>query len=95
MLSNKIFGVISLGCDKNRVDSEKLLGLIKEKGYTFIPPYDDPDVIAGQGTVAMEILRQHSGRLDAVYVPIGGGGFAAGVAVYIKAVRPDVKVFGV
>ena len=69
--------------------------LEKEKGWTFIPPYDDPDVISGQGTVAMEILRQHSGPLDAVFVPVGGGGFAAGVAVYIKAVRPDVKVYGV
>ncbi len=69
--------------------------LVKEKDYTFIPPYDDPDVIAGQGTVAMEILRQHPGPLDAVFVPVGGGGFAAGVAVYIKAVRPSVKVYGV
>lgn len=69
--------------------------LIDEKGWTYIPPYDDPDVIAGQGTVAMEILRQRSGPLDAVFVPVGGGGFAAGVAVYIKAVRPNVKVFGV
>ena len=68
---------------------------VEEKGCTFIPPYDDPDVIAGQGTVAMEILRQHSGALDAVFVPVGGGGFAAGVAVYIKAVRPEVKVYGV
>ena len=69
--------------------------LVREKGYTFIPPYDDPDVIAGQGTVAMEILRQRPDDLDAVFVPVGGGGFAAGVAVYIKAVRPEVKVFGV
>ena len=69
--------------------------LVKEKDYTFIPPYDDPEVIAGQGTVAMEILRQRPGALDAVFVPVGGGGFAAGVAVYLKAVRPDVKVFGV
>ncbi|MBR4653540.1 MAG: threonine ammonia-lyase, biosynthetic [Kiritimatiellae bacterium] len=69
--------------------------LVKKHGYTFIPPYDDPDVIAGQGTVAMEILRQHSGPLDAIFVPVGGGGFAAGVAVYVKAVRPEVKVFGV
>ena len=69
--------------------------IVKEKGLTFIPPYDDPDVIAGQGTVAMEILRKHPGPLDAVFVPVGGGGFAAGVAVYIKAVRPEVKVFGV
>lgn len=69
--------------------------LVKEKDYTFIPPYDDPEVIAGQGTVAMEILRQRPGALDAVFVPVGGGGFAAGVAVYLKAVRPGVKVFGV
>ena len=69
--------------------------LVAEKDYTFIPPYDDPEVIAGQGTVAMEILRQRPGALDAVFVPVGGGGFAAGVAVYLKAVRPGVKVFGV
>ena len=69
--------------------------LVREKDYTFIPPYDDPEVIAGQGTVAMEILRQRPGDLDAIFVPIGGGGFAAGVAVYVKAVRPSVKVYGV
>ncbi len=69
--------------------------LVKDKAYTFIPPYDDPDVIAGQGSVAMEILRQRPDKLDAVFVPVGGGGFAAGVAVYIKAVRPSVKVYGV
>ena len=69
--------------------------IVKERDLTFIPPYDDEDVIAGQGTVAMEILRQHSGKLDAVFVPIGGGGFAAGVAAYVKAVRPEVKVIGV
>ncbi|MGN0853409.1 MAG: threonine ammonia-lyase, biosynthetic [Kiritimatiellia bacterium] len=69
--------------------------LVREKAYTFIPPYDDPDVIAGQGTVAMEILRQRPDNLDAVFVPVGGGGFAAGVAVYVKSVRPSVKVYGV
>ncbi len=69
--------------------------LVKEKGMTFIPPYDDPNVIAGQGTVAMEILRQRPDNLDAIFVPVGGGGFAAGVAVYVKAVRPSVKVYGV
>ncbi len=69
--------------------------LVKEKGMTFIPPYDDPNVIAGQGTVAMEILRQRPDKLDAIFVPVGGGGFAAGVAVYVKAVRPSVKVYGV
>jgi threonine dehydratase len=64
-------------------------------GLTFVHPFDDPDVIAGQGTIAMEILRQHQGPLDAVFVAIGGGGLISGVANYIKAVRPEVKVIGV
>jgi threonine dehydratase len=64
-------------------------------GLTFVHPFDDPDVIAGQGTVGMEILRQHQGPLDAVFVAIGGGGLIAGVASYIKAVRPEVKIIGV
>jgi threonine dehydratase len=67
----------------------------KARGMSFVHPYDDPDVIAGQGTVGMEILRQHPGKLDAVFVPVGGGGFIAGVAAYIKAVRPKVKIIGV
>ncbi len=62
---------------------------------TFVHPFDDPDVIAGQGTVAMEILRQHQGPIDAVFVAIGGGGLISGVAAYIKAVRPEVRVIGV
>jgi threonine dehydratase len=66
-----------------------------ERGLTFVHPFDDPDVIAGQGTVGMEILRQHQGPIDAVFVAIGGGGLVAGVASYIKAVRPEVKVIGV
>ncbi len=69
--------------------------LEKRDGLTFVHPFDDPDVIAGQGTVAMEILRQHQGPLDAVFVAIGGGGLVSGVANYIKAVRPEVKVIGV
>ena len=67
----------------------------KESGLLFIPPYDDPDVIAGQGTVALEIMRQCRGPVDAIFVPVGGGGLAAGVAAVAKAIRPDVKVFGV
>jgi threonine dehydratase len=65
------------------------------RGLTFVHPFDDPHVIAGQGTVAMEILRQHQGPIDAVFVAIGGGGLISGVAAYIKAVRPEVKVIGV
>ncbi|MCR4666201.1 MAG: threonine ammonia-lyase, biosynthetic [Desulfovibrio sp.] len=69
--------------------------LIRQTGAIFIPPFEDPDVIAGQGTIGMEILRQHSGQLHAVFVPIGGGGLAAGVAAYIKLLRPDIRVIGV
>jgi threonine dehydratase len=69
--------------------------LEKKQGLTFVHPFDDPDVIAGQGTIAMEILRQNPGPLHAVFVAIGGGGLISGVANYIKAVRPDIKVIGV
>ena len=69
--------------------------LCAERGLTFVHPYDDPDVIAGQGTVGMEILQQHPGPIEAVFVPVGGGGLAAGVAAFVKFLRPDVKVIGV
>lgn len=65
--------------------------LVAQSGLTYIPPFDDPDVIAGQGTIGMEILRQHPKPIDAVFVAIGGGGLAAGVAAYIKNVRPRSK----
>ncbi len=71
------------------------LELEHQHGLTFVHPFDDPDVIAGQGTIAMEILRQHPGPIDAVFVAIGGGGLISGVAAYIKAVRPEIKVIGV
>ena len=71
------------------------LELEKKRKLTFVHPFDDPDVIAGQGTIAMEILRQHQDPIDAVFVAIGGGGLIAGVGSYIKAVRPDIKVIGV
>ncbi len=71
------------------------LKLMKTSGETFVHPFDDIDVIAGQGTVGMEILRQHPGPIDAVFVGIGGGGLASGVAAYIKSVRPEVRVIGV
>lgn len=75
--------------------SEHAQELVKEHGYTYIPPFDDIDVVAGQGTVAMEILRQHSGPIDAVFIPVGGGGLLAGMAAYIKYLRPEIKVIGV
>jgi threonine dehydratase len=69
--------------------------LCERDQLTYVHPFDDPDVIAGQGTIAMEILRQHQGPIDAVFVAIGGGGLISGVASYIKAVRPEIKVIGV
>ncbi|WP_417383451.1 threonine ammonia-lyase, biosynthetic [Gimesia sp.] len=71
------------------------LELQKKHQYVFVHPFDDPDVIAGQGTVGMEILRQHQHPIHAVFVAIGGGGLISGVAAYIKAVRPEIKVIGV
>lgn len=69
--------------------------LIDETGMVFIHPFDDELVIAGQGTVAYELLRQTAGQMDAVFVPVGGGGLIAGMAGYLKALCPDVKVIGV
>jgi threonine dehydratase len=83
-----------------KIEAVKALGgEVVLAGMTFVHPFDDPDVIAGQGTIAMEMLRQLQGlnlhQLDAVFVAIGGGGLISGVANYIKAVRPEIKVIGV
>jgi len=69
--------------------------LLKANKLTFVHPFDDPDVIAGNGTIAMEILRQHPDPITAVFVPVGGGGLIAGIATYIKLIRPDIQVIGV
>jgi threonine dehydratase len=74
---------------------EHALRLARERSLVFVHAFDDPDVIAGQGTVAVEILAQTGGRLDAVFVPVGGGGLLAGVAVYVKYLYPGVRVIGV
>ncbi|HEV8502684.1 MAG TPA: threonine ammonia-lyase, biosynthetic [Casimicrobiaceae bacterium] len=74
---------------------EHALHLQKKSRATFVHPYDDPDVIAGQGTIGMEILRQAVEPIDAIFVAIGGGGLIAGIASYVKRVRPQVKVIGV
>ena len=67
----------------------------RRRGLTFVHPYDDPDVIAGQGTVGMEILRQHPGPLDAIFVPVGGGGLISGIAAYVKSMNPKIRIVGV
>ena len=74
---------------------EHALALAEKSGAVFVHPYDDPDVIAGQGTIGMEILRQQQGPLDAIFVAIGGGGLVSGIAAYVKRVRPEVKIIGV
>jgi threonine dehydratase len=74
---------------------EEATRLKRRRGLAFVHPYDDPEVIAGQGTIGMEILRQHPGALDAIFVPVGGGGLISGIAAYVKRVRPSVRIVGV
>jgi len=73
----------------------RALELEKTEGLTFVHPYDDPDVIAGQGTIGMEILDEHPEPIEAIFCCVGGGGLLAGVAAYVKALRPEIKVIGV
>jgi len=74
---------------------KKSLQLKRRRGLSFVHPYDDPEVIAGQGTIGMEILRQHAAPIDAIFVPVGGGGLISGIAAYVKRVRPGVRIIGV
>src|SRR5580698_2370106 len=75
---------------------EHAIELARERGMVFVHPFDDPDVIAGQGTIAMEILRQqHGDAIDAIFVPVGGGGLIAGIAAYAKSLYPRIKIIGV
>ncbi len=78
--------------DEAYIHSRKLA---RQRKLTFVHPYDDPDVIAGQGTIAMEILRQTPRKIDAIFVAIGGGGLISGIAAYVKRLRPEIKVIGV
>ncbi len=73
----------------------KALELKRKRGLAFVHPYDDPEVIAGQGTIGMEILRQHAGEVDAIFVPVGGGGLISGIAAYVKQVSPRTRIIGV
>ncbi|MBB6482008.1 threonine ammonia-lyase, biosynthetic [Spirochaeta isovalerica] len=91
----KLGGRVILHGDTFNEAYNKAAELMAEKDLTFIHPYDDPDVIAGQGTVAMEILSRSAESPDAVFVPVGGGGLLAGMSVYIKFLNPRIKVFGV
>lgn len=74
---------------------EKALALERQRNLIFIHPFDDPDVIAGQGTIGMEILRQRPGDIDAIFVPVGGGGLIAGIGAYVKSLYPRIKIIGV
>ncbi len=71
------------------------VSLEQQQGLTFVHPYDDPQVIAGQGTIGMEILEQYPSPIHAIFVPVGGGGLIAGVAAFVKSVRPETKIIGV
>jgi len=88
-------GEIELAGDDYDAAYEHAVGIASARGMTFIHPFDDPEVIAGQGTIAMEILRQHDAALDAIFVPVGGGGLIAGIACYVKALYPAIRVIGV
>ena len=88
-------GEVVLHGDSYNDAYDHALKVAEAEGLTFVHPFDDPDVIAGQGTIGMEILRQHEGPIDAVFVAIGGGGLISGVAAYIKAVRPEIRIIGV
>ncbi len=89
-------GEIVLHGDDYDEANERAVALARERGLVFVHPFDDPDVIAGQGTIAMEILRQmHGDEIDAIFVPIGGGGLIAGVAAYAKSLYPRIKIIGV
>jgi threonine dehydratase len=89
-------GEIVLHGDDYDAAYEHAIVLARERNLVFVHPFDDPDVIAGQGTIAMEILRQHHGDdIDAIFVPVGGGGLIAGIAAYAKSLYPRIKIIGV
>jgi threonine dehydratase len=99
--SIKVQAVIDLGAevvlhgDDYDAAFERALTIARERSMVFVHPFDDPDVIAGQGTIGVEILRQTGGNLDAIFIPVGGGGLIAGIAVYVKYLYPNVRIIGV
>ena len=88
-------GEVVLHGDDYDTALERALVLARERNLIFVHPFDDPDVIAGQGTIGVELLRQTGGHLDAIFVPVGGGGLIAGIAVYVKYLYPNVRIIGV
>jgi threonine dehydratase len=88
-------GEVVLHGDDYDTAYEHALGIARQRQLVFVHPFDDPDVIAGQGTIGMEIARQTAGNVDAVFVPVGGGGLIAGIASYLKYVHPRVRIIGV
>ncbi len=92
---NTLGGEVVLHGDDYDSAFEHALGLVRERNMVLVHPFDDPDVIAGQGTIAVEMARQTGGNLDAVFVPVGGGGLIAGVSVYLKYLYPGIRIIGV
>ncbi len=92
---NALGGEVVLHGDDYDSAFEHALGFVRDRNMVFVHPFDDPDVIAGQGTIAVEIARQTGGNLDAVFVPVGGGGLIAGVSVYLKYLYPGIRIIGV
>jgi threonine dehydratase len=88
-------GEVVLHGDDYDTALEQALELARQRNLVFVHPFDDPDVIAGQGTIGVELLRQTGGHLDAIFVPVGGGGLIAGIAVYVKYLYPNIRIIGV
>jgi len=88
-------GEVVLHGDDYDTALDRALELARQRSLVFVHPFDDPDVIAGQGTIGMELLRQTGGNLDAIFVPVGGGGLIAGISVYVKYLYPNIRVIGV
>ncbi len=90
------FGAEVVLCGSSYEDAKaRSLEIAEQRGMVLVPPFDDPDVIAGQGTVAMEILQQLGSDIHAIFVPVGGGGLIAGISVYVKSLWPDIRIIGV
>jgi len=88
-------GEVVLHGDEYDSAYEHAMSIVRDRNLAFVHPFDDPDVIAGQGTIAVEILRQSRGDLDAIFVPVGGGGLIAGIAIYAKYLNPKIRIIGV